>query len=257
MSQLAPLQGEVIPGASLQVGYFAQAHETLNPDNTVLDELLQRWPMPISEGRSYLGQFLFSGDDVFQKIHTLSGGERGRLALALLALERANFLLLDEPTNHLDIVAQETLEKALLGFDGTVLLVTHDRYLVNRLATQIWHLRGGRLEIFRGTYAEYLAARAQADAAQEPAPAVVATEETPMVAPQMSKNERRRREEALATAEARIHSAEERVAALAAALQDASAAQDFDKIQSLSIEYGAAQQSVDALLAAWEKLASE
>jgi ATP-binding cassette subfamily F protein 3 len=258
MGDLPPLRGEIVPGASLQPGYFAQAHETLNPERTVLDELLNRWPMPISEGRSYLGRFLFSGDDVFQKIHTLSGGERGRLSLALLALEKANFLLLDEPTNHLDIVAQETLEQALQAFDGTVLLVTHDRYLVNRLATQIWHLRDGRLDVFRGSYQEYLAARAQVGAPQE-APAVIdvdATGDDP-AAPQLSKNEQRRRHDALAAAEARIHQAEEQLTRVAHALQQASANQDFDKIQTLSIEYEAAQRTVDRLLAEWEKLASE
>ena len=134
LEQLRPLEGKVRLGASLKVAYFAQAHEALNLQNRILDEFLNHHPMLISEARSYLARFLFRGDDVYNQISTLSGGERGRLALAILALEDANFLLLDEPTNHLDIPSQEALQEALEHFDGTVLLVSHDRYLVDRLA---------------------------------------------------------------------------------------------------------------------------
>jgi ATP-binding cassette, subfamily F, member 3 len=126
--------------------------------------------MFISEARDYLAKFLFQGDDVFKPVSALSGGERGRLALAILALEGANFLVLDEPTNHLDIPAQETLQEVLEQFDGTILLVSHDRYLVDRLATQIWELGDGRLTIFTGPYQEYLAAREAADQAEAAPP---------------------------------------------------------------------------------------
>jgi ATP-binding cassette subfamily F protein 3 len=115
--------------------------------------------MPAVEARNYLAQYLFKGDDVFKQVSALSGGERGRLALALLALDGANFLLLDEPTNHLDIPSQEVLQAVLEGFDGTILLVSHDRYLVDRLATQIWELRDGHLHIFEGGYNDFLIAR--------------------------------------------------------------------------------------------------
>jgi len=137
LGQLEPLAGKLSLGASLHIGYFAQAQEALNPDATVLDELLRHKDMPISEARNYLARYLFRGDDVFSQVGTLSGGERARLALAILVLEQANFLLLDEPTNHLDIASQEILQSALEAFDGTILLVTHDRYLVDRLASQI------------------------------------------------------------------------------------------------------------------------
>ncbi len=115
--------------------------------------------MLVHEARNYLAQYLFQGDDAFKLVESLSGGERGRLALAILALEGANFLLLDEPTNHLDLPAQEMLQNVLENFEGTVLLVTHDRYLVDRLATQLWLLDDGRLQVFEGTYQEYLAER--------------------------------------------------------------------------------------------------
>jgi ATP-binding cassette subfamily F protein 3 len=136
----------------VKVGYFAQAHDALNDQQTVLDALMDAShragrPMGIAESRQVLALYLFRGDDVFKQVGGLSGGERGRLALAMLALHGANLLLLDEPTNHLDIQAQEALEQVLAEFGGTILLVTHDRYLVERLATQIWRIEGGQLHI--------------------------------------------------------------------------------------------------------------
>ena len=157
LGSLAPLAGEVILGASLHVGYFAQAHEGLDAEKTVLDEILEASPgMLPFQGREYLGKYLFSGDDAFKKVSMLSGGERGRLALAKLALEDTNLLLLDEPTNHLDIPSQEVLQSVLDSYNGTILLVTHDRYLVDALATQIWEIDPdeSHLTVFKGTYSQ-------------------------------------------------------------------------------------------------------
>ena len=159
IGQLEALSGEVKLGASVQIGYFAQAHELLDENNSILDEIQTIKPMGLGETRSYLGQFMFQGDDVFRLIHTLSGGERGRVALAKLALGGANFLLLDEPTNHLDIDSQEILQNVLADFEGTILLVSHDRYLIDALATQIWAVSTGKMDVFKGTYHEYMAAR--------------------------------------------------------------------------------------------------
>lgn len=155
LGQLEPLAGEVILGASLKTGYFAQAHEGLHPDNTLVQEIdavMPHW-LP-GQIRDYLGRYLFSGDDVYKKVEMLSGGERGRLALAKLALLDTNLLLLDEPTNHLDIPSQEILEAVLDQYNGTILLVTHDRYLIDALGTQIWEIDPGetRLDIFEGSY---------------------------------------------------------------------------------------------------------
>ncbi|HKY99696.1 MAG TPA: ATP-binding cassette domain-containing protein, partial [Rhabdochlamydiaceae bacterium] len=157
LGQLEPLAGEVILGASLQIGYFAQAHEGLKPDNTVMDEIdsiMPHW-LP-GQIRDYLGKYLFSGDDVFKKVDMLSGGERGRLALAKLALQDTNLLLLDEPTNHLDIPSQEILQAVLDEYPGTILLVTHDRYLIDALGTQIWEVNPdeSELTVFKGTYSQ-------------------------------------------------------------------------------------------------------
>src|SRR5690606_24551919 len=164
LGQLEPLSGEVILGSSLNIGYFAQAHEGLDPNKTLLEEIdsiMPNW-LP-GQIRDYLGKYLFSGEDVYKKVSMLSGGERGRLALSKLALQDTNLLLLDEPTNHLDIPSQEVLESVLEDYKGTILLITHDRYLVDALATQIWEIDpdDGHLSVFKGTYSELRAEREQ------------------------------------------------------------------------------------------------
>src|SRR5690606_17216860 len=178
LGQLEPLSGEARLGASVEIGYFAQAHEELDPANSVLDEILKVKYMPTGEARNYLAAFLFTGDDVFKPISALSGGERGRVALAKLALSGANLLLLDEPTNHLDIPSQEILEAVLADYNGTILLISHDRYLIRNLATQVWALhvprRAGErtdLVVYEGPYDEYTAWREGRSTAKEaPAP---------------------------------------------------------------------------------------
>lgn len=158
LNQLPPLSGEVKLGASLIVGYFAQAHEGLKLNNTLLQEIESVAPnMLPNQIRDYLARYLFVGDDVFKLVNMLSGGERGRLALAKLALSDANLLLLDEPTNHLDIPSQEVLQSVLQDFDGTILMVSHDRYLINVLATQIWEVDKSEeaLTVYEGNYQHY------------------------------------------------------------------------------------------------------
>ena len=155
--ELVPLAGKLQLGINIKPAYFSQAHEALNLENTVLDELIRHKPMKPGQARNVLGQYLFRSDEVFKPVGALSGGERGRLALAILAQQGANFLLLDEPTNHLDIQAQEILQEALEHFEGTILLVSHDRYLIAELATQIWQIEDGRMTVFNGTYAEFAA----------------------------------------------------------------------------------------------------
>ncbi|MDR7555131.1 MAG: ABC-F family ATP-binding cassette domain-containing protein [Armatimonadota bacterium] len=151
----APSSGRVILGAGVVPRYFAQDATTVLDDaRTVLDEVLADRPQPPEEIRRYLGRFLFSGDDVFKPVATLSGGERQRLVLAKLLLDTPNLLLLDEPTNHLDIPSREALEAALAGFPGTMIVATHDRYLLERLATRILTLGDDGLHDFHGSYRE-------------------------------------------------------------------------------------------------------
>ncbi|NWJ94818.1 MAG: ATP-binding cassette domain-containing protein [Chloroflexi bacterium] len=156
MGEMTPLEGLVELGTNVKVAYYAQAHEGLNFGNTVLEEIL--WTQPMTEGaaRNFLGRFLFSGDDVYKKISDLSGGERSRVALAKLTLAKANLLILDEPTNHLDINAREALEDVLTEYNGTLLFVSHDRYFIDVLATQVWEVGEGYLKVYLGNYTDYL-----------------------------------------------------------------------------------------------------
>jgi ATP-binding cassette subfamily F protein 3 len=258
MGQMTPIAGDIRQGASLDIGYFAQAHEQLNPDNTVLDELMSHHDMFISEARNYLGAYLFRGDDVYKPIVALSGGERGRLALAILALEGANFLLLDEPTNHLDIPAQEMLQEVLEYFDGTILLVSHDRYLVSRLASQLWILEDGRLKVFKGTYEEYVGEKERA--LQQEKEKSVDIRDAIREEQRRSRQEeyaRRDRIKRLAEVEQAISAAEAATEDLGRQLQEASLAEDLERIQTLSVEYGSVEEQLAELLREWEDLAHE
>ena len=182
-------------------------------------------------------------------------------ALAILALEGANFLLLDEPTNHLDIPSQEALQAALEQFGGTILMVTHDRYLVDRLASQVWALQAGRLRVFGGNYQEYLTVREQETAAaKEEAAAARASTDRSTVSrngAQLSKNEQRRRAEALAVLEHQIHETETKLHDISHNLQKATEVSAFDKIQALSAAYAETETALEGLMAQWEMLADE
>jgi ATP-binding cassette subfamily F protein 3 len=196
LGEIRPLAGTLKFGDGVQVGYFAQAHEQLDIHKRVIDELLAHKPMSEEDARNYLASYLFRGEDVFKKISELSGGERGRLALSLLAADGANLLLLDEPTNHLDIPSQEVLQAVLEQYDGTIILVSHDRYLVNRLANQIWDIEEGRLHIFKGNYETYQHLREAEDDLAEEGPADQTEQEQlswveDYIPPPMSKKEQR------------------------------------------------------------------
>ncbi|MDQ5852336.1 MAG: ATP-binding cassette domain-containing protein, partial [Chloroflexota bacterium] len=170
--ELPPLAGRVTLGANVTVGYYSQTHEELIADNTVLEELHRLKPLePTERIRSLLGRFLFSGDDVYKRVGDLSGGERGRVALAQLTLRAPNLLLLDEPTNHLDIAAREALEGVLQQFPGTILFVSHDRYFVDALADKLWIVEDGTVDEFEGDYSEYAAHLAAMEAAKKRAAA--------------------------------------------------------------------------------------
>lgn len=259
LENIPPLGGTVELGASLKVGYFAQTREALQADKTVLEEFLRQQPMPISEARSFLAQYLFRGDEVFNQVGTLSGGEQARLALAILSLQEANFLLLDEPTNHLDIPAQETLQLALELFSGTILLVSHDRYLVNRLASQIWDLRDGQLKVYQGGYKAYLEQRdRETQVMKEDAAGQLSAASNGSSARAdkgLSKNEKRLQAERLQALEDEIHEKENLLAELTEALQEASDRQDVADIRRLGAEYATAEAELAELMSLWETTA--
>ena len=251
--QLAPLAGRVRLGAAVQPGYFAQAHENLREERTILEEIVELRPMRVSEARDLLGQYLFSGDDVFRSVSTLSGGERGRLALALLALAGANLLLLDEPTNHLDIDSQEVLQQVLEQFDGTVLLVSHDRWLIDALASQLWIAQPGAMRLFDGTWAEYNQAQQTAAATQPaPAPRDPAPRGNSRARPGHAQRERRARE-----LEARIHELEQQLGRLTEAIEQASRAGQGERVAELGATWAEEDAALEAALTEWSALAEQ
>ncbi len=263
LGQIAPLRGEVTLGASVEVGYFAQAHEGLDPQHTIIEEILAVQNMPLGMARDYLAKFLFTGDEVYKPISALSGGERGRVALAKLALGGANLLLLDEPTNHLDIPSQEILETVLAKFNGTILLVSHDRYLISRLATQVWALhtprrpRTGKTEfiVYEGPYDEYLAWREGRNALPTtPAAKSRKVEKSADAPPTRSHHEIQRR---LAQVEDEIQRLEVEMGDLSGALEAASVAGDVAEVTRLSNAYVQTQARLEALFAEWESLLAE
>ena len=247
LGQLEPLKGEIFLGPSQKVGYFAQAHDALTAAHNVMDEIQRHKPMHPEQAHAHLAAYLFRGDDVYKPVDKLSGGERARLALAILALEGTNLLLLDEPTNHLDIPAREALQEMLEQYPGTILLVSHDRFLIDRLATQIWELRDGKLQVFKGSYREFTLRRSTPSAA-------------PTLLPQRSmahdnSRETRRRAQALDLLEGRIREQETAVQKLSRELQRAGENQAFDRLNQLSSQFAQAQAALDQLMEEWEKTA--
>ncbi len=258
LGQIPPLTGELRLGASLRLGYLAQVQAALRPEWTVLDALMDADPsLAPAEARHLLARYLFTDEDVFKTVSTLSGGQRSRLALARLSRQQANFLVLDEPTNHLDVESQEVLEDVLSDFPGTVLLVSHDRYLIDALATQVWAIDDRYLRAYEGNYTAYLAAR------QAEAEAVTATA-APTDAQQhreRSREERRKRKEEekrqsqADAVEQQIHTLERQLTAIGEALAAASRAQRLDDVQALGERYAHTEQELHRLIENWAVLA--
>ena len=252
--------GIVKLGANLKIGYFAQAHENLHPQWTLMEEIEAVSPgmLPV-EVRNYLARFLFTEDDVFKQVEVLSGGERGRLALACLALQGANLLLLDEPTNHLDLPSQEILESMLADYNGTILLVSHDRYLIDALATQVWEVlpQTQRLRVFKGSYSEYRSAL-QAETAEvsesQPKQAERQREDSTQSngKNRLSTNEARKRLNRLQKLEDEITELEEKLAAISRQFELGTL--DASKAQKLSQEYLLIQKQMDEKLDLWTEL---
>jgi ATP-binding cassette subfamily F protein 3 len=251
LNQIEPLEGEIYLGAGLQVGYFAQVHDMLDESHSVLEELQHRRALDEFEARSYLARYLFQGEDVFKPVSALSGGEKARLALSILALDGANFLLLDEPTNHLDLAAQEALQEVLENYSGTILLVSHDRYLIDRLASQIWELKNNALSVFMGSYRQYMLQRATPEYKVASRPAILL--QKPLF--KVDGREARKRAESIALLEERIHEYENTVRRLTHDLQKAGQSQSFDRMNQISQQIVKAQAALDSLLTEWEQIA--
>jgi len=163
LAQMEPDSGDMIVGPSIVSAYYAQEHETLNPSATVLQTVQQAGNMGESAAVAFLGNFLFNYRQIGQKVSELSGGERSRLQLALVVIMKANFLLLDEPTNNLDIASAEVLEDTLADFEGTALIISHDRYFLDQVVDRIVTIQNGKLVSHTGGYSDYLAGGSSLD----------------------------------------------------------------------------------------------
>lgn len=257
LGQVAPLQGRLRVGASVRVGYLPQTQDWLDSTRTPLDEVMDAGKMLPAAARSHLARFLFTGDEVFKEIGALSGGERSRLALALLALKGANLLLLDEPTTHLDVGAQEVLQEVLQGYDGTILLVSHDRYLIDALATHVWVVKDRTIEQYEGNYSAYAAVVRERKAAEAQDADRPGRREERRTRERRAQRRTRKLEERVGELEAHIVRLEDELEAIARRIDEAGAAQDLDVVQSLGQEYEELQRRLTRRLREWEATVSE
>ncbi len=256
LGELPPLAGEVRWGAGVQIGYYDQRLLMVDDRHTVIEELRNLASSSATDGelRGFLGRFLFSGDEVFKPVAALSGGEKGRLALAKLIYSRANVLVLDEPTNHLDIASREALEEALNDYDGTIVAVSHDRYFLDRIATQILFFSGEGVEHFDGSYTEFYQAhhRARVERELEEAGAQKARRAAPKaVAPRASRAKKARQPTA-AEIEAEIQAVEAEMHNLAALLASGEIARDWQRLNLLTEQYQNLDRRLPELYQQWE-----
>ncbi len=255
-SQLSPLEGEVKLGAGVEAGYYDQLLQNLDMKNTVIEEMRCEHPL-LKDGelRNILASFLFCGDDVFKKIASLSGGEKGRLSLLKLMMGKGNLLLLDEPTNHLDMDSREVLEDALLGFDGTVLFISHDRYFINKVATRIFDMKDGGIKAYEGNWSDYLE-RLERDKMRQFAEAdsgITKTEAAKLKRIDREKEQKAKEaKERVNRAEQEIETLEARLAEIEALLADPSALGE-EKLAELSNEYAGLQAGLEAAMREWER----
>ena len=256
LGQYQPDGGLVKLGAGVDLGYYEQSQMSLHDEKTVIDEIWDLHPrMTQTEVRSALAVFLFKGEDVFKPVGALSGGERARVLLLKLMLSKANFLLLDEPTNHLDIGSCQALEDALQGYDGTLFVVSHDRYLINKLADRLYVLGKDGAKLYPGNYDYYLEKR------QEEAEAAPREEAAPKVNLYKLRKEReselRKKRTALSRVEGQIEENDRERAALAEKLEQPEVAADYQAVTQTSQEIAALEAQGEALLQQWTQLSEE
>lgn len=262
MKKLEPKDGLIKYGASLDIGYYDQELQSLDPSKTVLDTIWDRHKtMPEKDVRSILASFLFTAEDIDKTIGQLSGGQKARLTLTVLSLEKDNFLLMDEPTNHLDIEAKEVLEQSLDNYDGTLLFVSHDRYFINELANKIISVRDGHAKIYNGNYSYYLDEKAKQAAAVQEAKAEQ-TESTTSANQNQGKlsyqeqkardSQKRKLERAVSDAEARIEKLENEEQEIQTEMANPDIAASFEKLGPLQEKLSAVQEQLDQANTDWE-----
>ncbi|MBQ1474282.1 MAG: ABC-F family ATP-binding cassette domain-containing protein [Ruminococcus sp.] len=259
--KLRPDSGEYEYGAMVDVGYFDQMQENLNLNNTAIDEIWNAYPrMTETKIRSSLAAFLFKGDEVYKPLSAMSGGERARISLLKLMLGGYNLLLLDEPTNHLDATSREALEDTLREYEGTLVVISHDRYFINKLADRVLAMTKDGLTEYLGNYDNYLERISQQETAQtvESAPAKKA--EKPLNDYQLKKlrqSEERKRRTRLVKTEAEIETLESETEELQSALSDEAVQSDYEKLIALTAQLEEKQARLEELYELWEELQDE
>ena len=256
--------GRFALGSKVQIGYYDQEHHVLHMEKTIFQEISDTYPtLTETEIRNMLAAFLFTGDDVFKLISSLSGGERGRVSLAKLMLSEANFLILDEPTNHLDIASNEILEEALNSYTGTVLYVSHDRYFINQTATRIMDLTNQAIVNYIGDYDYYLEKKDEMTRIYAPAQETAAQEvkenvsETKLTWQQQKEEQalKRKRENELKKVEARIEELEARDKEIDETMVLPDICTNVAECTKLSREKAAIAEELEGLYEKWEELA--
>ncbi len=262
INRLASLSGEIRFGTNVQVSYYDQEQANLVSNKRVLNELWDEHPLkPEKEIRTILGNFLFSGDDVLKNVSTLSGGEKARLALAKIMMEKGNFLILDEPTNHLDIDSKLVLENALIDYPGTILFVSHDRYFINRIATKVIELSKQGNEEFLGDY-DYYVEKKQEQAEHEALEQQQQqnkqqeqnTDKTSYIIDKEAKKAERQRKRRIEEIEIEMEKLETEIQEYNQILCDPEVFQNHEKVLNLQTKLEEAQTALDLLLEEWTEL---
>ena len=269
LGSIREISGVMMWGAKTDIGYYSQQLEELDERNEIVQELRRVAPLADNgQLRGFLARFLFTGDDVFKKVSTLSGGEKGRLALAKLIYSNKNVLILDEPTNHLDIPSREALEAALEVYEGTIITVSHDRYFLDKVSTQILAFEADkRVEIFDGNYSQYHEEKEKCELERrrngnnkeqlritndELREAKI--EESKPKVDNLSKNQRQQIENRIKQIEKEIPSNEEKLAQLTAQMSVPEIAADHARLLEVNNEFQKLEKQTQSLYAEWEKL---
>ncbi len=250
MLGLVPHDGTVKLGSNINVGYYDQHQSDLDPDKTIFDEVYDAYPdKTITEIRNACAAFLFYGEDVFKKISTLSGGEKARVSLIKLMMSGSNFLMLDEPTNHLDISSKEALENSFAQYTGTMFIVSHDRYFINRLADKIFYMDAAGITQYLGNYDYYISKKTESFSE------TVKTEKSNSYKQEKEERARiRKLQNSLKKTEERIEETEEEIAQFEELLQSPDVATDYTKAVEISDQLNEAKLLLDSLMEDWEQI---
>ncbi len=267
LGNIRELSGKMLWGAKTDIGYYSQNLEDLDDRNEIIQELRRVAPMAENGAlRNFLARFLFVGDDIFKRVSTLSGGEKGRLALAKLIYSTKNVLILDEPTNHLDIPSREALESALDAFDGTIITVSHDRYFLDRISTQIMSFEEDKkVVIFDGNYSEFhdwaesrksKVETQKSESSQKSEPSAVADGLSDIKKPQtnLSKNQQQKIEQRIAEIEVTIPKLEAEIAQLTLQMSQPKIAASHFLLQEITDKIQQIEQNIQKMYAEWEEL---